>query len=380
MDGKLSRALAAIAAILLAAGALAGLTSRYEVMGSCFVLGTCALAASSGMSRHFSGLSFSLWVGAFVAAAMTFPSFFQSWGTYQTKQLIVPLIQVIMFGMGTMLSLADFSRVLAMPKAVLIGIVLQFTIMPLLGAGLAKAFGFPAEVAAGVVLIGSCPGGVASNVMTFLARGNVALSVTMTACSTIVSPFVTPLVMKMLAGQYVEINFVNMMLNILWMVVVPVIGGLIANRILQHFKVRGPWLDRALSLLAMSAICLIIAIITSLSRDQLLNVGLALVAAAIIHNGLGYILGYGGAWLLGLEETDRRTVAIEVGLQNGGMASGLAINVLASTDAALAPAIFGPWMNMSGSMLASWWRNRAPDAESTPEPSRDQKPEGKSEA
>jgi len=358
------KVLAAFAAVLLAAGVLAGFASRYEAMGSCFVIGSCALAASSGMSRRFSGFSFTLWVIAFVAAAMSFPSFFQSWGTFQTKKLIVPLIQVIMFGMGTMLSFGDFVRVLAMPKAVLIGIVLQFTIMPLLGAGIAMTFGFTAEVAAGVILIGSCPGGVASNVITFLARGNVALSVTMTACSTIVSPFITPVVMYMLAGQYVEIDLVRMMLSILWMVVVPVFAGLIANRILEQFKIRGPWLHRALSLLAMSAICLIIAIITSLSRDQLLNVGLALVAAAIIHNGFGYILGYGGAWLLGLEETDRRTVAIEVGLQNGGMASGLAINVLGSTDAALAPAIFGPWMNMSGSMLASWWRSRAPNSES----------------
>ena len=375
MNDKLPTVLVAFAAILLAAGALAGFTSRHEVMGSCFVIGSCALAASCGMSRRFAGLSFSLWVGAFVAAAMFFPSFFQSWGTFQTKSLIFPLIQVIMFGMGTMLSFGDFSRVLAMPKAVLLGIVLQFTIMPLLGAGLAMTFGFPAEVAAGVVLIGSCPGGVASNVMTFLARGNVALSVTMTACSTIVSPFVTPVVMKMLAEQYVEINLLKMMLKILWMVVVPVVGGLIANRILQQFKVRGPWLDRTLSLLAMSAICLIIAIITSLSRDELLNVGLALVAAAVIHNGLGYVLGYGGAWLLGLEETDRRTVAIEVGLQNGGMASGLAVNVLKSTDAALAPAIFGPWMNMSGSMLASWWRTRAPNTNHLQNLSSAQKPE-----
>ena len=230
--------------------------------------------------------------------------------------------------------------------------------MPLIGAALALLFGFPAEVAAGVVLIGACPGGVASNVMTFLARGNVALSVTMTACSTFVSPFITPLAMQVLAGQYVEIKFVAMMVSIIKMVIVPIVAGLVANRTLKYFGLRGPWLDRGLSWLAMSAICLIIAIITSLSREQLLSVGIALVAAAVIHNGLGYILGYTGAWLAGLDESDRRTVAIEVGMQNGGMASGLAINVLHSSDAALGPAIFGPWMNISGSMLASWWRTR----------------------
>ena len=334
---KLSITFAILALVLLGVGLLAGILSRHDLMAPCFVIGFGALATASGMSKRLSRMSFSLWVGAFVAAAMFFPWLFQSWGTFQTKQLIVPLIQVIMFGMGTMLSLGDFGRVLAMPKAVLIGIVLQFSVMPLLGAGLAYAFGFPAEVAAGVVLIGSCPGGVASNVMTFLARGNVALSVTMTACSTLVSPFVTPLVMRLLADQYVEIDVIKMMLSILWMVVVPVIGGLAANRILRYLNIRGPWLDRLLSLLAMSAICLIIAIITSLSRDQLLTVGVALVAAAMIHNGMGYFLGYSGAWLLGLEETDRRTVAFEVGLQNGGMASGLAVNVLGSSDAAPAP-------------------------------------------
>ena len=293
---------------------------------------------------------------------MFFPAPFRTWGTFELKLLIVPLIQIIMFGMGTMLSLADFARVLQMPRAVLIGIVLQFSIMPLVGAGLAAAFGFPAEVAAGVVLIGSCPGGVASNVMTYIARGNVALSVTMTACSTLVSPLMTPLMMKLLAGRYIQIDVVTMMFNILQIIIVPIAAGLIANRILRALKLRGDWLDRLLSLTAMAAICVIIAIITALSRDQLLSVGLALIGAAVLHNSLGYLLGYGGAALAGLTESDRRTVAIEVGLQNGGMASALAVNVLHSTDAALAPAIFGPWMNISGSALASWWRRRSGEA------------------
>ena len=322
------------------------------------VAGMTALAVGCMLSQRLKSLAFSLSVGACVSLALCFPSTLNAWGSFETKQLIVPLIQVIMFGMGTMLSLGDFARVLQIPKAVLIGIVLQFSIMPMLGAMLAKLFGFPPEVAAGVVLIGSCPGGVASNLMTFLAKGNVALSVTMTACSTIVSPLVTPLAMQWLAGEYIQIEFVPMMIGILKMVIVPIVCGLLANKFLTYLDVRGPWLDRGLSLLAMAAICLIIGIITSLSRDSLLKVGLALIATAVIHNAMGYLLGYGGAWLAGLEETDRRTVAIEVGLQNGGMASGLAVNVLASTDAALAPAIFGPWMNVSGSILASWWRDR----------------------
>jgi BASS family bile acid:Na+ symporter len=325
------------------------------------------LALACKLSKKFTGFAFSLSVMTFVAGAMFYPQLFRSWGEFETKKLITPLIQVIMFGMGTMLSLADFTRVLKMPRAVIIGIVLQFTIMPLVGALLAKVFGFPPAVAAGVVLIGACPGGVASNVMTYLAKGNVALSVTMTACSTLVSPLVTPLVMKSLAGQYIDINVGDMVVGMIKMVIVPIVAGLVVNKILTMAKLVGPWLEQSLTLLAMSAICLIIGIITSLSRDQLLVVGIALIFAAILHNAAGYILGYGGAWLFGLEEPERRTVAIEVGLQNGGMASALAANVLKSTDAALAPAIFGPWMNISGSTLASWWRDRPLSSKSSAE-------------
>ena len=345
--------------IILCLGLLLAIGMKGPWPGICSIAGFAMIASASNRSKRFSGFTFSLSVGVFVAAAMFFPEKLSRWGEFETRTLIVPLIQIIMFGMGTMLSLRDFARVLRIPWAVLVGIVLQFAVMPFVGAMLAKMFGFPPEVAAGVVLIGACPGGVASNVMTFLAKGNVALSVTMTACSTIVSPLVTPLAMKWLAGQYIEIEFVALMIGIFKMVIVPIVGGLIANKFLTHFDVRGPWLDRCLSLTAMAAICLIIGIITSLSRDSLLQVGLALVAAAVIHNSLGYLFGYWGAWLGGLSESDRRTVAIEVGLQNGGMASGLAVNVLASTDAALPPAIFGPWMNISGSILASWWSDRA---------------------
>jgi BASS family bile acid:Na+ symporter len=329
-------------------------------VGLAIVAAIILLAACSSLSPAAKGFAFSLWVGAAVAAALFFPEAFRKWGDFELKVLIVPLIQIIMFGMGTMLCVGDFARVLKMPRAILVGMLLQFGVMPFSGLMLCWVFGFQGEVAAGVVLIGSCPGGVASNVMTFISRGNVALSVTMTACSTLVSPVMTPLMMKLLAGQYIEIEFVQMMLTILRIIIVPIALGLIANRILRALQLRGKWLERSLSFVAMAAICYIIAIITSLSRDQLLVVGLALIAAAMIHNGLGYVLGYWGARLVGMDESTRRTVAIEVGLQNGGMASGLAVNVLQSTDAALSSAIFGPWMNISGSILASWWRSRPP--------------------
>lgn len=246
-----------------------------------------------------------------------------------------------------------------MPKAIFTGMALQFTVMPFVGAAIAYFFGFKAGIAAGVVLIGSCPGGVASNVMTYLARGNIALSVTMTACSTLVSPIMTPLMMKLLAGQYIEIDFIDMMATIIQIIIVPIGAGLITNAILQKLKLTGRWMDRILSLVAMFSICFIIAIITSLSRDELMTVGLWLIGAAIIHNSVGYLFGYWGARLFRMDETSCRTIAIEVGLQNGGMASGLAINLLKSHEAALAPAIFGPWMNISGSVLASWWRKKS---------------------
>jgi bile acid:Na+ symporter, BASS family len=333
----------------------------------------------------------------------------------------VPLVQIIMFGMGTKLSGQDFIRVLVMPRPVLIGVALHFGVMPLTGYLIARMFGFPPEVAAGVILVGSVSSGVASNVIVYLARGNVALAVTITACSTLVSPFMTPFLMKTLAARLVPIDFVAMMIEVFNMVIVPVIAGLAAHRILygtgrrvqsaiplallaacgfalataaalipvQVFGflvplsrgavlgftliglvaltklvvtiwLRGPkdWMDKALPVISMAGICLILAIIAARSRDRLLAVGPALIVAAILHNAIGYLLGYWLARAGRLDESACRTVAVEVGMQNGGMATGLAMSVLHSADAALAPAIFGTWMNISGSVLASWWRQR----------------------
>jgi BASS family bile acid:Na+ symporter len=304
------------------------------------------------------GFGFTLAVLLAVGAAMIWPGLFSRWGAFETKALIVPLIQVIMFGMGTTLSLGDFARVLRMPWPVFVGMLLQFTVMPFAAWAVAGVLGFEPLVAAGVVLVGACPGGVASNVITYLAGGNVPLSVTMTACSTLVSPIMTPLMMKLLAGQYVPVSFWGMMRDILWMIVIPIAAGLVFNRLLHGRQALG----RLLPVVSMGGICLILAIITSLSRDKLLEVAPALILAVAIQNTAGYLLGYGGARVLRLNERDARTVAIEVGLQNAGMASGLAISALRSTDAGLAPAIFGPWMNASGSVLASFWRRRPTEA------------------
>lgn len=358
-----SRGLGVGGLLLLGTGLVGAALGLRLLLAAGVVGGLALLALSLRRSPRLSGYSFTLWVLAFVGASMAYPEAFRAWGGFPLATLIVPLIQVIMFGMGTGLSVGDFTRVLAMPWPVLVGLVLHFLVMPLSGWSLTRIFGFEGAVAAGVILVGSAPAGVASNVITYLARGNVALSVTMTACSTLASPVMTPLAMKLLAGQYVPVSFGEMMVSIVKMIILPIAAGLVVNRILHG---RAAWMKSTLPLVSMGAICFIIAIITSLSRDKLLQVGLALIAAVAIHNAVGYLLGYWGARLAGLVEADCRTVAIEVGLQNAGMASGLAISVLKSAEAGLAPAIFGPWMNVSGSILASWWRARPTQPERDP--------------
>jgi bile acid:Na+ symporter, BASS family len=332
-------------------------TTPILVGGVLLVATLAALTAWVSRSPRFSGLTFTAAVATCVAAALCFPGLFLTVGGYKLTGLIVPLIQIIMFGMGTTLSVGDFARVLVMPRGVLVGLLLQFGVMPVTGFALASLFGFTGEVAAGVVLVGASPGGVASNVMTYLAGGNVALSVTMTAFSTLLSPLLTPLAMQWLAGRFVPIDTWAMMISILQMIILPIAAGLVFNKLLRNQQ----WMPRVLPIVSMVAICTIITIITASSRNQLLAVAFGLLAVVVLHNAIGFTLGYWGARTLGLNESDSRTASIEVGLQNAGMASGLAISVLHSSDAGLAAAIFGPWMNAAGSMLASYWRQRPPD-------------------
>jgi BASS family bile acid:Na+ symporter len=269
--------------------------------------------------------------------------------------LIVPLMQILMFGMGTGLSIQDFTAVVKMPKGVVAGVLCHYLIMPLVALTISKIFSFPPEVSAGIILIGSCPNGMASNVMTYLARANLALSVTLTAISTFIAPFVTPMFMQLFAGQYVEIDFWTMAWDITKIVIIPVTAGLIFNYFLHgKFKL----LDQIMPLLSMIAIGLIIVIITSAGRDSLLVVGVSLVFAVLLHNVSGYFLGYWCAKLLRLNDRDCRTIAIEVGLQNAGLGSSLAMALGKLSTVGLAPAIFAPEMNITGSSLALWWRAR----------------------
>jgi len=306
---------------------------------------------------------FSLVVLASAAAAFAFPACFKTWGGVKLTSLVVPAIQVIMFGMGTTLSLGDFVRVAKRPWAVATGVVLQFLVMPIVGFLLAKAFGFSGELAAGCVLVGSVAGGTASNVISYLAKADVALSVTMTCCSTLLSPLLTPLAMKFLAGCFVEIDAVKMMIEILKVVLVPVLAGGIVHALLRRqFDAHKVFCDRVLSVISMAGISYTLLALTAPSRDTFASAGVLLVLAAVLHNTIGYLSGYWFTRLLGrfssLGETEARTVAIEVGLQNGGMAGALAIGVLNSAIAALPANIFSIWMNFSGSVLASYWQTK----------------------
>ncbi len=306
-----------------------------------------------------SGFSYTVMIFAAVAASMYYPAYFTQIGSFRLSNLITPLLMIIMFGMGATLSWRDFQGVVKMPRGVLIGVICQFSIMPFVGLAVSKSFGFSPEVAAGIILVGSSPSGLASNVMAYLARANLALSVTLTTVATLLAPLMTPFLMQMLAGQYVPVDFLGMMWSITRMVIIPVIAGLLFNHYLSS---RFPWVERLLPLLSMGGIALIISIITAAGRDDLLTIGLALIGATLLHNLAGYFLGYWGGRLLRMPESDCRTVALEVGMQNGGLASALAMDMvqknLATVSVALAPAVFGPMMNITGSSLATWWRGR----------------------
>ena len=367
------------------------------------------------------GLSYTIWIFTGVTAAMFFPQYFTTVGDFQFKILIVPLLQIIMFGMGSQMSLDDFTGVIKMPKGVIIGVGAHYLIMPLVAFAISRIFNFPPEIAAGIILIGCVPSGLASNVMSYIAHANLALAVTIGAISTLISPFVTPLLMKLLGGQLIEVNFWSMMLDILNMIILPIVAGFIFNlfnegkenrrtKIIQlsvffliilltnlvylkakHSDVSGfllafgkslGWfyllpmilalllrhflkgdkklISQILSLLSMVGIAVIITIITATGRDSLLKVGALLLVTSLLHNLSGYTLGYGVSWLFGMPEKDRRTVAFEVGMQNGGLASGLALQMGKIATVGLAPAIFGPLMNVTGSALASWWRSKPP--------------------
>lgn len=307
------------------------------------------------------GLTFTVLVVAAVTFALFYPERVVTVGGYGTTGLITPLLQIIMFGMGTALSVADFSRVLSMPKAVFVGMAAQLTIMPIVGLTVATLFQFPSEIAAGIILIGCVPGGLASNVMAYLAKGRLALSVTLTAVATILAPITTPFLMRIYAGQFIEVDAVAMMMSIVKIVLVPIVLGLIVNRLVRG---KAEWIHQIMPLLSMAGIVVILAVMTAAGRENLLTLGIAILAAGILHNGAGYLLGYWAGRITKLDEGECRTIAFEVGMQNAGLATGIAVELGRAATLGLAAVAFGPWMNISGSFLAVWWRGKPTDDES----------------
>ena len=326
----------------------------------CFLL----LAFAFRLHPKLKSLAFTIFIFAAVSMAMYYPKYFSSIGDFKLSALIIPLLQIIMFGMGTELSLKDFANVLKMPKGIIVGIICHYTIMPMVGFAVARLFNFPPEIAAGIILVGCCPSGLASNVMCYLAKANLALSVSVTTVSTLLAPFVTPLLMRLIAGNLIEIDLGAMIWDITKIVILPIVLGLAF-----HYLLRGKfkWLDAAMPILSMVGIVLIITVITAAGRDNLLKVGGLLIVATFIHNTMGFFLGYWSGRLLKFPEKDCRTIALEVGMQNAGLASGLAFTMGKMATAGLAPAIFGPMMNITGSFVSSWWHSRPP-AEIAPKP------------
>ena len=316
-----------------------------------------SLAIAFRGNKFLKGLSYTVMIIGVVSFAMYHPQYFKTIGTFKLSVLIIPLLQIIMFGMGTELSLKDFVNVVRMPKGIIVGVVFHYLIMPLVGFGVATLFKFPNEIAAGIILVGCCPSGLASNVMSYLAKANLALSVSVTTISTLLAPFLTPLLLQWLGGSFVQIDFWGMVWDITKIVIIPIVAGLGF-----HYLMRGRfgWLDKIMPLLSMGGIALILAIMVAAGRDNLLKVGLLLLVATFLHNVAGFLLGYWSARLLKFHERDCRTIALEVGMQNAGLATGLALTMGKITTAGLAPAIFGPVMNVNGSSLASWWHNHPP--------------------
>jgi BASS family bile acid:Na+ symporter len=396
-----------------------------------------ALAIGLGALPTLKGYQYTAWIIAAVVAGMVYPAQLLYWGEFdlRNKWLILLVVQLVMFGMGIQMSLRDFTGLATTGRGVLVGLLCQFSIMPLIGFLLTKIFSFEAEIAAGIILIGACSSGLASNVMVYIARANLVLSVTVTAMATLLAPFMTPFMMKLLAGTLVEIKFIHMMLEIVKIVLVPIgaallhdylkkatpggaravslialfcfgwllaltlgVWGLLGNNlsaaglqaaemfsfmtgavvvgVLYHgLATRFHKLDGFMPYVSMFGIVYFTTVTTAAGRDNLLQVGFLLFMASVIHNTAGYVLGYWFSRLLGLGKSSARSMAFEVGLQNGGMASGLAGTMGKLGTVGLAAAVFSPWMNISGSILANYWRRHPlfKEAETDQENTRKQK-------
>lgn len=270
------------------------------------------------------------------------------------KSLIVPLLMIIMFCMGVTLTIKDFTRAIKRPRVIALTILLQFLLMPAIAFVIAKLLNFPIDLVVGMVLVGAVSGGTASNVMVYLAKADVALSITMTAISTLLSVIVTPFIVELYVGTKVPVNAMAMLMSIFKIVFIPVVLGMVIN--LAAHKLIDKTKD-IFALFSIAAIVFIIAIVVGLNQERIATVGLTVMFGVILHNLLGMASGYYVAKLLGHDKTICRTVAIEVGMQNSGLAVALATKHFAALSA-LPGALFSVWHNISGSIVAGYWSKK----------------------
>ncbi len=294
--------------------------------------------------------SFAFWVLFFVALAFIQPQWFTVFAAY-----IPWFLGVIMFGMGITLSPNDFKAVMKYPKAVAIGVCAQFILMPLIAYALVIAFQLPKDIAIGIILVGCCPGGTASNVITFLAKGNTALSLVCTSVATLLAPILTPAIFYLLASQWLDIDAYGMFVSVLQMILLPIILG-VGIRVMFGKHIQR--IAQVTPMLSIVAIVVIIAAIVAVSREKILTSGLLILSVVILHNALGLFFGYWISKFMRLDEADSKAISIEVGMQNSGLGAALAAMYFEPISA-VPSAIFSFWHNISGSILATYWSRKS---------------------
>jgi BASS family bile acid:Na+ symporter len=409
-----------LAVLVFIAGLVAGTPAVWQP--AVLVAGFGA-AIGIGAVEALKSYQYTAWIVACVVAALLFPQAFQSWGgvSLSGKFLMTTIIQLVMFGMATQMRLADFEGVARHPRGVIVGLLGHYSVMPIAAFVLVQFTDLPKEVGLGVILYGCVSSGLASNVMSLLAKANLALAVSITAMSTIISPLMTPFLMKVFAGRIVDVSFISMMFDVIRITLVPVAAALLVDYLRtaspaivrrvdiaaavavawligllvggwtfaqQHLGATGfgvfqslsyiaaaiivarlyhvltsgplPGIETAMPYASMFGIMYYNTITTAAGRDALLDVGLVLLAIGIVHNLTGYVFGYWGSRLSGLDQSSSRSVAFEVGMQNGGMATGLSASMGMVGTAGLAAAVFSPLGNVTGSLLANYWSRRPP--------------------
>ncbi len=304
-------------------------------------------------ASSFVGRTFAVWVLVFASLGFFLPTIFSLFAPY-----IVILLGIIMFGMGLTISPSDFAEVTKRPFEVLIGVLSQFIIMPIIAFALTKIFQLPPEIAAGVILVGCCPGGTSSNVMTYLAKGDVALSVACTSVTTLLAPIVTPFLVWMFASQYLPVDAMSMFLSIVKIILLPLAAGAIVQKFFPNIvKTATPLLP----LVSVTGIILIVAAVVAVNNEKIATSGLMIFLIVVLHNGLGYLLGYFAAQASGMSVAKRKAISIEVGMQNSGLGAALA-SAHFSPLAAVPSAVFSVWHNISGALLANYLANIQDDA------------------